>query len=273
VTDAAILLGAMSGNDPDDAYSAKAAKAHGTDYTASLKADGLRGARIGVPVPSDPTLPKKHTKFIQFDQQVLDALKAAGAELIEVPLELKAGPFADGDEKPYTAVLSHGFRVGVNQYLAASNSRVKSVAEIIAFNQTDAANHVPYGQDLVEGSENNTLTDEEYQKMAKGLATTRERLIRKTLKDYKLDALLTNGGSFSPIYCPPGFPALTVPAGYKRGRPFGITFVGDYLSEPTLIRLGYAYEQTAQARRPPRLDLAKTRSTRKKSMRSTRKKK
>ncbi|MBX3084043.1 MAG: amidase [Anaerolineae bacterium] len=267
VTDAAILLGALSGSDANDSITAKATSLHGKDFTAYLKADGLRGARIGVPVPSDPTLPKKKTQFLQFDQSILATLREAGAELIEVPLDLAISPFAESDEKPYLAVLSYGFRAGVNQYLAATNSRVKSVAEIVAFNQADPTNRVPYGQDLVEGSENIKLTEAEYHTLAQGLAETRQKLIRQVLNDYRLDALITNGSSFSPIYCPPGFPALTVPAGYKRGRPFGITFVGDYLSEPTLIRLGYAFEQTTQARRSPRLETTKA------SPRSTRKKK
>jgi amidase len=219
-----------------------------------------------VPVPSNPSLPKKRTRFLQFDKRVLDTLREAGAILIEVPVDLMAAPFADSEEKPYLEVLSHGFRVGVNQYLATTNSRVKSVAEIIAFNQADTANRIPYGQDLVERSENSKLNDEEYHAMAEKLAETRRTWIRKALTKYKLDALISNGSHFSGIYCPPGFPALTVPAGYKRGRPFGITFVGDYLAEPTLIRLGYAYEQLAKARRSPRLDApnAPPRSTRKK---------
>ena len=266
VTDAAILLGALSGNDQGDMFAAKATALHGKDFTADLKVDALRGARIGVPVPSDPSLPKKRTSFLQFDQRTLDTLREAGAVLVEIPVDLSITPFADSEEKPYTAVLSHGFRVGVNQYLATTNSRVKSVAEIIAFNQADAANRIPYGQDLVERSENSSLSDAEYHATAEKLAETRRIWIRKALTDYQLDALLSNGSNFSPIYCPPGFPALTVPAGYKRGRPFGITFVGDYLSEPTLIRLGYAYEQHTKARRSPRLDSPKapTRSTRKK---------
>jgi amidase len=50
-----------------------------------------------------------------------------------------------------------------------------------------------------------------------------------------------------------GYPHVTVPAGYVFGLPVGISFVGRAWSEPTLIRLAYAFEQATHARRAPRL--------------------
>jgi amidase len=48
-----------------------------------------------------------------------------------------------------------------------------------------------------------------------------------------------------------GYPHITVPAGYFRGLPVGISFFGRAWSEPTLIKLAYAYEQATKHRRPP----------------------
>jgi amidase len=59
------------------------------------------------------------------------------------------------------------------------------------------------------------------------------------------------GGSTRPTAMA-GYPAISVPAGYAFDLPVGITFVGRAFSEPTLIRLAYAFEQAAKVRRPPR---------------------
>ena len=48
-----------------------------------------------------------------------------------------------------------------------------------------------------------------------------------------------------------GYPHITVPAGYFRGLPIGISFIGRAWSEPTLIALAYAYEQATKHRHPP----------------------
>src|SRR5262249_11272974 len=57
-----------------------------------------------------------------------------------------------------------------------------------------------------------------------------------------------------------GYPHITVPAGFVRGLPVGISFFGRAWSEPTLIKLAYAYEQATKRRRPP--TFAPTASTR-----------
>ena len=58
------------------------------------------------------------------------------------------------------------------------------------------------------------------------------------------------GGSSSPAACA-GYPAITVPAGFVHGLPVGITFMGSAWSEPTLIKLAFAFEQATRHRRAP----------------------
>ena len=59
------------------------------------------------------------------------------------------------------------------------------------------------------------------------------------------------GGSCSQMPAVAGYPHITVPAGFVHGLPVGVSFFGAAWSEPTLIRLAYAYEQSTKARRPP----------------------
>jgi amidase len=58
------------------------------------------------------------------------------------------------------------------------------------------------------------------------------------------------GGSSSPAAVA-GYPHITVPAGFAFGLPVGISFVGTAWSEPTLLRLAYAFEQATTHRKPP----------------------
>src|SRR5258708_6730864 len=65
------------------------------------------------------------------------------------------------------------------------------------------------------------------------------------------DGGTSSAASPSTVTSVAGYPHITVPAGYFRGLPVGISFFGRAWSEPTLIRLAYAYEQATRHRRPP----------------------
>lgn len=66
---------------------------------------------------------------------------------------------------------------------------------------------------------------------------------------------LVNGDHFLGASSTPaavsGYPSIAVPVGYAFGLPVGMSLIGKAWSEPTLIRLAYAYEQAAQPRRAP----------------------
>ncbi|MES1254890.1 MAG: amidase family protein, partial [Acidobacteriota bacterium] len=168
------------------------------------------------------------------------------------------------------------FKADLNAYLAGLGPKapVKSLAEVMKFNDAHAAHELPFfGQEIfAKAQAKGPLTDKAY---LDALATcgrlARTQGIDKVMEDHKLDAIvaptqgpatlidLVNGsywsaGPVSSTLFPAvaGYPHITVPAGFYRGLPVGISFVGRAWSEPTLIKLAYAYEQATNHRRPPR---------------------
>jgi amidase len=129
------------------------------------------------------------------------------------------------------------------------------LADIVAFNAADLVNRAPFGQDLLEKSLALTLSASEYEDLVVQNRHKGASAIQELLATYQLDAILSVSNHFTGIYAPAGFPALTVPAGYRpTGEPLGVTFVGDYLSDGDLIQFAYAFEQANPVRREPTLD-------------------
>ncbi len=263
VTDAAILLGAMTGVDPrDDATRSSEGKAH-TDYTPFLDREGLKGARIGVA--------RNHfgrdSRVESVMEAAIDAMKLLGAEVID-PANLAQPPDLDKHEG---TVLFYDFRADLNAYLAglAPGVAVHSLAELIAFNEEHAATVMPFfGQERMIRAQEATETPEAY--LAALLARrrlARAEAIDATLNEHHLDAIVApsggpawltdwvNGdnyrGGSPPPASPAGYPVITVPAGFIHGLPVGISFIGTAYQEPTLIKLAYAFEQATHVRRPP----------------------
>ncbi|MCP9493668.1 MAG: amidase [Pyrinomonadaceae bacterium MAG19_C2-C3] len=266
VTDAAILLGAMTGVDARDAATrASRSKSH-TDYTRFLDAQGLRGARIGV-------LRKSFGFNMDVDKLMedsIDAMKRAGAIIIDPVAIETAGKFGDSELE----VLLYEFKDGLNKYLATleGNTRVKTLKDIIAFNERERAREMPYfGQELFLRAEaKGDLRSREYKlALAKNRRLSRTLGIDATMTKHKLDAIvaptgspawttdLINGDHFSGGSSTPaavaGYPNINVPAGFVFGLPVGISFFGRAYSEPVLIKLAYSYEQATKHRRAPRL--------------------
>jgi len=264
VTDAAILLGALAGIDSrDDATRASTGK-YLSDYTKSLDANGLKGARIGV-----------HRKAFGFNdavdkliQDCLDIIKSRGATVID-PADIPTqGKFDDSELE----VLLYEFKVDLNSYLASLGPRapVKSLKEIIDFNERNRNREMPFfGQDLmVKAQAKGPLTEKAYRDaLAKNHQLSRKEGIDFVMDKSKLDALIAptggpswptdwvNGdhftGGYSTASAVAGYPHVTVPAGYVFGLPVGISFFGRAWSESTLIKFAYDFEQATKARRPP----------------------
>ncbi|HWZ53156.1 MAG TPA: amidase [Candidatus Acidoferrales bacterium] len=264
VADAAILLGAMAGMDPaDSATEASRGKAQ-PDYTKFLDRGGLRGARIGVV-----------RKFFDFSdgfgplmETLLDLMKREGAVLVD-PVEIDSiGKF----EKSEFEVLQYEFKADLNAYLAAAGPKVPvhSLKEIIEFNERHRDKEMPFfAQDIMVKSEaKGPLSDQSYlDALAKNHRLTREEGIDAVMDKHQLDALVAptagpswltdhvtgdhdTGGS-SALAAVAGYPNMNVPAGFILGMPVGISFFGRAWSEPTLIRIAYAFEQAAKARKAP----------------------
>jgi len=266
VRDAAIVLGALTGVDPrDDATKASAGKSS-TDYTRFLVANGLRGARIGVAREAFMGYSPKTDKLVE---EAIALLKHEGATIVDPANIATANKFGDAEFE----VLLYELKADLNAYLESlgPGAPVKSLADIIRFNEENAAREMPYfGQEIFEmAQKKGPLTDTKYkQARAKCLRMARTDGIDTTMTKHRLDALVAptqgpvwlidlvngdggGGGSFTQPAAVAGYPHITVPMGLVQGLPVGLSFVGRAWSEPTLLKLAYAYEQASKMRRPP----------------------
>lgn len=265
VADAAILLGALTGVDPRDPATAESRGKAESDYRRFLDPKGLAGARIGV-------ARKGHFGYSPGTDAVIEqaiaALRRLGAVVVD-PADLATTGYDDE-----TTVLLYEFKADLNLYLAelGPDAPVHSLKEVIELNERHRDRVMPYfGQELLlQAEEKGPLTSPEYRKaLAANHRLARKEGIDATLAQHKLDALIAptggpawlidlvngdsyGGGSTSPAAVS-GYPAITVPAGFFRGLPIGLTFFGPAWSEGKLLRYAYAFEQETNARRAPEL--------------------
>jgi amidase len=265
VADAAVVLGAIAGADPADPATTAAGVHMESDYTKFLKADGLKGARIGV-------ARKKVTGYSaptdQLFERAIEDLRRLGAEIVD-PADIGSiGEYDDGERE----VLFYEFKADLNQYLATRTGvPIRSLKDAIDFNAKNKDREMPFfGQELFLSAEaKGPLTDEAYRKALERNRKLSREGIDGTLKNNRLDAIvmptggppwttdLVNGDHFLGDSSTPtavaGYPVITVPMGYVYGLPVGISFAGTAWSEGTLLRLAYSYEQGTKHRRPPAL--------------------
>jgi amidase len=250
VADAAALLGVLAGR----------------DYGASLDPAGLRGARIGI----------ARKKFFGYSPEAdvlveaaIDVLRRQGAVIVDPADIPHAGEYDDSE----LTVLLYELKADLAQYLAtwAPAARVKSLADVIAFNDANKTREMPYfGQELfLQAQEKGPLTDQAYRDaLAKDQRLSRTEGLDVAFAQSHLDAIvaptgsppwptdLVNGDHFLGASSTPpavaGYPSIAVPVGYSFGLPVGMSFIGKANSEATLLKLAYAYEQAANPRKPPR---------------------
>ena len=264
VRDAAILLSALTGIDPDDAATSASAGKSQSDYSQYCDPNGLKGARIGVA-----------RKYFGFNdavdalmEQTLDAMKKQGATLID-PADIDTfGKFDDTE----LSVLMYELKSDLNAYLAnLSGTSMKTLKDVIDFNERNRQKEMPYfGQDLfLKAEAKGPLTDKEYvEALAKNHQLARTEGIDALMDKQKLDAIVAptggpawtidlingdhSGGGSSNAAAVAGYPNINVTAGFIDGLPVGISFFGRAWSEPTLIKLAYSFEQATKARQAPR---------------------
>ncbi len=263
VKDAAILLGALAGFDPDDAETHIENGEIFSDYTQFLDANGLKGMRIGI--ASEMTGFNKDVDALF--KQAVEVLKEKGAEIVE---DVKFKNLRKW-ENPSYQVLLYEFKADLNKYLQEHpDAPVKSLEEIIGFNKNNAEKEMPwFGQEIFEEAQKKgDLTTEEYTKALKDskLFAGKEG-IDAVIEKNKLDAVIAqtngpawtidwvngdhfSGGSSSPAAIS-GYPNITVPMGYVHGLPVGISFFGKAWSEPKLLKIAYAFEQATKHRKAP----------------------
>lgn len=264
VVDAAVLLGALTGVDVEDLATVESVGRGFEDYTPFLSLDGLQGARIGVARNCFGNNPRA-TRIVE---AAIEVMKDMGAEVID-PVNLhNEGKLW----KAQVEVLLYEFRSGLNAYLRklSPKARVHNLAEVIAFNQRHADRVMPYFDQermLMAHAKRDLRTKKYLNALERVQRLSREDGIDAAMKEHNLDAIFTqagplpwlidliNGDSFgrggSGLAAAAGYPIITLPAGYHRGLPVGISFTAGAWQEPTLIRLAYAFEQATKVYRHP----------------------
>jgi amidase len=263
VEDAAISLGVMTGVDSTDSKTLASEGKFHKDYARFLKADGLKGKRIGLL----KSCMGFHYKVDSLFMETAEFIKSQGAEVIELDYELP-GEINDAE----FLVLLYEFKDGLNKYFQSlgPDAKVKSLEELIMFNKSDSIELRNFDQKLLDlAQEKGSLDDQAYRDaLIKITKEYRERGIDKIMDEKKLDALilptgspawktdLVNGdhylGGNSSIAAIPGYPSISVPMGFIGELPVGISFVGRAWSEPLLIEMAFGFEQGTKARKPPR---------------------
>ena len=263
--DAAVMLGALTGVDPEDPATADSQGKSYTDYTQFLDANGLKGARIGIA-----------RKYFGFSEGVdgimaeaIEVMKKQGATLVD-PADIDSfGKFDDTE----TLVLEYELKADIENYLArrGPTSSMKNLEDLIRFNNQNAAREMPYfGQDMfLKAQARGPLTTREYiDALEKNHRLTRIEGIDAVMDKNKLDALVAPtggpawitdliagdhfGGGSSNAAAVAGYPNINITAGSLFGLPVGISFFGRAWSEPKLLAIAYAFEQATQARKAPK---------------------
>jgi amidase len=260
VADAALLLHAIAGPDPRDPATARARVA---DYPAALAGASLKGVRLGV-LPRDDFSKSPHAE--RLFTEALAALRHEGAEIID-PVEPTRESFGAAELE----VLLYELKADLAAYLAARDAPVKSLADVIAFNQANAAREMPFfGQELfLMAEKKGPLTSPEYRKARASCVKLARGGLEKALRGKRLDALVAptggpawlidhvNGDAYgyssTSLAAVAGTPSITVPAGLAAGLPIGVSFMGPAFGEARLCAIAHAFERATQARRPAAL--------------------
>jgi amidase len=265
VADAATVLGPMTGVDPRDPATADSRGHSHRDYRRFLDPDGLRGARIGVWREGVFGISPEADAVAEAAIGELSRLGATVVDPADIP------NVADSFDPEFTVLLCE-FKADIAAYLAElRGTSMRTLADLIAFNEADADRELRwFGQEIFLAAEaTGGLDDPAY---AEALATSKRLAtegIDRTLARFDLDAIvslsnsppwttdLVNGDHFLTASSTPsaiaGYPNVTVPAGYSfEELPVGINFIGTRWSEPTLVKLAYAFEQGTRHRHAPR---------------------
>ncbi len=265
VRDGAVLLGALTGVDPrDDATAASEGNSY-DDYTQFLEAGGLRDARIGVA----RNFPGFDARVVALFDEAVTAMAAGGATIVDPADVPNMDKYGDSEFE----AMMYEFKASLNAYLEGLGpaAPVKRLAEIIAFNEENRDRSMPFfGQEILVDSEaKGPLTDQAYRDaLANNRRYSRREGIDALMDEHNLDAIIAptgnpawmtdhvNGDQATGFSSRPaavaGYPDITVPMGFVAGLPVGISFFGRAWSEPTLLKIAYAFEQATNHREAPR---------------------
>ncbi|MBV9695434.1 MAG: amidase [Gammaproteobacteria bacterium] len=259
VADAARLLNVLAGYDARDPATARAVGNVPRDYAKFLRAEGVRGKRIGILHSFFGAAPV-HAEVNQVANKALAELAGLGATLIE----LDTPDLDSGKISADVSVHVYELKPALNAYLATAGAPVKTLAEIIA-----SGKFHPNIGDTLRKSQGLEL-DEDYWQRLQRRAQLQQRVLT-LMADQQLDAIVyphqqrlvvpigatqvERNGALAAVT---GFPAIAVPGGFSAptptapvGVPVGLEFLGRPWAEPVLLEIAYGYERATRHRRSP----------------------
>lgn len=286
VADAAIMLGALEGSapDPNDSVTSTCSPPPGNDYTAYLNANGLQGARIGIPramyydsvqVPGrDGYRGGLSDEAQTVMDEVIQILQAQGATVVDpadIPSVVDPDPERNLMTAPSSSVLFYGMKRDFNTWLESLGDAapVGTLTELREWNEEHRrAGSLKYDQLRLDQSDAIDLEADRVRyeaDRARDLLLNGELGIDAAMAEHDLDALLFPGSGGAGIAARPGYPTVIVPFALIQSdfdpplpdgfdvqpRPFGVSFTGGECSEPRLIELAYAFEQATMRRVAP----------------------
>lgn len=238
VIDNAYLLDAMFGVDKNDSKTIDALLDQGF-YTEQLKDNGVTGKRFGA---------IKHLMEDSLYVNAIAVLKDLGAEVIEIEEE-------EIDLPDFIRLLNLDMKKDLPVYLSKSASdsvQVRTVNDIIKFNQEDSINRMPYGQALFEGIVEDSASNEAFEKIKSTLKNNGQQFFNKPMNEHNLNGILSINNYHAGFAAVAEYPAITIPMGYNSdGEPEGLTIIAGKLQEKFLLQWAYDYEQSSKMRRIP----------------------
>lgn len=260
VADAVAVFDVIAGHDPADPVTASSKSQRATNYNQFLDKAGLVGARIGV-VRQLSDRETADSDLLALFNQALTDMAQKGATIVD-PFAI---PNLDNLLTPHLFI--NRFERDFNDYLASLGNKAPfpNLAELVKAGQFH-----PFINERMQRSVAEPAAEDDCRQNETAVQQLRQTII-SAMDDAQVDALVyptwsnpprligdmnTPDGNNSWQLSPPtGFPAITVPMGFVNDTlPAGLQLLGRAWSEPTLIKLVYAYEQATQHRRPPPID-------------------
>lgn len=244
LTDLGLVTEALIAADSNDPITNGAVSAN-RDFTKNMNAEVLKGRRVGVlPAAADDKV---------FDDALITALKKSGAEVVMLPKQPDLVPDVFNDLDPINAF---AFKSGVERYLQATNAPMKTISEVVAFNDANLKVRAPYGQEYLQMAATLTMTQQEYDARLAAYNAKYQQQIDSLMTGNKLDYIAGTHLAL-PLtinYAALGYPAVALTIGYRAdGAPVGVVMSGKRFNDANLLRAAYALEQHMNAWRAPKL--------------------
>jgi len=238
VTDNAILLSAMAGEDAKDIATKDNPK--NKTYWDNFEGASLKGLRLGA-----------NKRFLEDSiyNLTIEKLKTFGVTIVEFePVKINSAGFI--------TILNGDMKVDLPAYLAqhsTASSGIKNTQAVIDYNLVDTLLRAPYGQARLKGVVAEAITAEDFVKLKARLLNEGRKYFNTPMDAHNLDAILSINNYNASHAAMAKYPCLTVPMGYKEtGEPISLTFIGKTFEEDKLLRIGYAFEQATKVRRMPK---------------------